>query len=117
MGYRTNLKYKANSGDIARIIISDDDLNFPANGQPTGPSTPFMVINKPGERAQGFRPRGITLRRLVRAEDKTINAAAQYEYRTVTILTPELFATLLKDDTVTYQGETFVVHGFIAEEV
>jgi hypothetical protein len=117
MGYRTNLKYKSNTGAVARIIISDDDLNFPANGQPTEASTPFMVVNKPGERAQGFRPRGVQLRRLVRAEDKAIGAAAQYEYRTVTILTPELFATLEKDDVITYQGKTFILHGFFAEEV
>jgi hypothetical protein len=117
MGYRTNVKYKANTGEIARIIISDDDFNFPANGQPAGASTPFMVVNKPGERAQGFRPRGVVMRRLVRAEDKALNAAAQYEYRTVTVLTPELYATLQKDDIINYQGKPFTLHSFIAEEV
>jgi hypothetical protein len=117
MGYRTNVKYQSNTGDIARIIISDDDFNFPANGQPTGASTPFMVVNKPGERAQGFRPRGVVLRRLVRAEDKPANAPAQYEYRTVTILTPELYATLLKDDVIVYQEKSYTLHAFIAEEV
>jgi hypothetical protein len=112
---RIKAKYQANSLDVCKIILGKSDYDSPDNPQPTAIPLPFYIQNRPGEKNQTLRPRGVRLRRELRPADAATGAPAQYEYRIVTICLLSQYNTFAEGDTFEYEGEPWSIHSLIPE--